>query len=140
MKLFNARIAYFFKYGFFIFVAIMAIGSNSALANSWYQGGTLHEANALMWQKSSQQNKLATCADFIAGLYSKKLLSDDISRKIKSVDDFKPYAAELVKQLDSAFKPEPKKAENEKMFANQTVKSTAMMLMIMMKWVNTNGS
>lgn len=71
---------------------------------------------------------------------AKKILSDDISRKIKSVDDFKPYAAELAKQLDSAFKPEPKKAENEKMFANQTVKSTAMMLMIMMKWVNTNGS
>lgn len=77
---------------------------------------------------------------FIAGLYSKNLLSDDISRKIKSVDDFKPYAAELVKQLDSAFKPEPKKSENEKMFANQTVKSTAMMLMIMMKWINANGS
>jgi hypothetical protein len=140
MKSINARMACFFKYGFFAFVAIMVISSNVAFANSWYQGGTLHEANALTWQKASQQNKLATCADFIAGLYSKNLLSDDISRKIKSVDDFKPYAAELVKQLDSAFKPEPKKSENEKMFANQTVKSTAMMLMIMMKWVNANGS
>lgn len=60
-----------FKYGFFAFVAIMVISSNVAFANSWYQGGTLHEANALTWQKASQQNKLATCADFIAGLYSK---------------------------------------------------------------------
>ncbi|WP_440530343.1 hypothetical protein [Serratia nevei] len=124
----------------YLLVVLLAANSNFALANAWYSGGTLHEANALAWQKATQQNKLATCADFIAGLYSKKLLSDDISREIKSVDDFKPYAAELVKQLDSAFKPEPKKAENEKMFANQTVKSTAMMLMIMMKWVNTNGS
>ncbi|MDI3200632.1 hypothetical protein QK324_21695 [Serratia ureilytica] len=140
MKLINFRMEFFLKYSFFVFVVMMVIGSNTAFANSWYQGGTLHEANALMWQKASQQNKIATCADFIAGLYSKNLLSDDISRKIKSVDDFKPYAAELVKQLDSAFKPEPKKSENEKMFANQTVKSTAMMLMIMMKWVNANGS
>ncbi len=137
MKLFNARIAYFFKYGFFVFVAIMAIGSSSALANSWYQGGTLHEANALTWQKASQQNKLATCADFIAGLYSKELLSPEISSKMKSVDDFKPYASELVKQLDAAFAPEADPVKNKKMFSNQSVKSTAMMIIIMMKWVES---
>lgn len=135
MKEFNVQLAYSFKYGIFIFLAIFAISSNSALANNWYQGGTLHEANALTWQKSTQQNKLATCADFIAGLYSKDLLAPEISGKMKSVDDFKPYASELVKQLDAAFAPESDPVKNKKMFTNQTVKSTAMMLMIMMKWV-----
>ncbi|MGK0684485.1 hypothetical protein ACSFC0_03670 [Serratia marcescens] len=123
-----------------LLVSIFAFSTTSAFATNWYEGGTLHDASAITWQKATQQNKLATCADFVAGLYSKKLLSPEISSNINSVDDFKPYATELVKQLDTAFKPEPKKAEDEKMFANQTVKSTAMMLMIMMKWVNTNGS
>ncbi|MFS7293442.1 hypothetical protein AB6864_24570 [Serratia proteamaculans] len=135
MKGFNTQLSYFFKSVFLLFLAITALSINSAFATDWYQGGTLHEANALTWQKATQQNKLATCADFIAGLYSKDLLTPEISKKMKSVDDFKPYASELVKQLDAAFAPESDPTQNKKMFTNQTVKSTAMMLMIMMKWV-----
>ncbi|HEY3983180.1 hypothetical protein [Cedecea sp.] len=135
MKGFNTQLSYFLKSIFILFFAILALSTNSAFAKDWYQGGTLHEANALTWQKATQQNKLATCADFIAGLYSKDLLAPEISEKMKSVEDFKPYASELVKQLDAAFAPESDPAQNKKMFTNQTVKSTAMMLMIMMKWV-----
>ncbi|HGM5299650.1 hypothetical protein ACMFFK_09670 [Serratia marcescens] len=137
MKLFNVQIESFFKYGVFLFAAIIAINSSAAHADNWYQGGTLHNANALTWQKASQKDKLATCADFIAGLYSKELLSPEISSKMKSVDDFKPYASELVKQLDAAFAPETDPVKNKKMFSNQSVKSTAMMIIIMMKWVES---
>lgn len=135
MKGFNTQLSYFFKSVLLLFLATLAINANNAFAKNWYQGGTLHEANALSWQKATQQDKLATCADFIAGLYSKDLLAPEISEKMKSVDDFKPYASELVKQIDAAFSPESDSAKNKRMFANQTVKSTAMMLMIMMKWV-----
>ncbi|WP_239663949.1 hypothetical protein [Serratia marcescens] len=135
MKGLNTHLVFLFKNVIFIFIALLVFGANSAQAKGWYQGGTLHEANALTWQKATQQDKLATCADFIAGLYSKDLLAPEISEKMKSVDDFKPYASELVKQLDAAFAPESDPAQNKKMFTNQTVKSTAMMLMIMMKWV-----
>lgn len=135
MKGFNTQLSYLFKSVFILFLAILAINANSAFAKDWYQGGTLHEANAISWQKATQQDKLATCADFIAGMYSKDLLVPEISEKMKSVNDFKPYASELVKQLDAAFAPESDPAKNKMMFTNQTVKSTAMMLMIMMKWV-----
>ncbi|HDG4082616.1 TPA: hypothetical protein PCU81_002422 [Staphylococcus aureus] len=135
MKGFNTHLALLFKNVIFIFMALLVFSANSVQAKGWYQGGTLHEANALTWQKATQQDKLATCADFIAGLYSKDLLVPEISEKMKSIDDFKPYASELVKQLDAAFVPESDPAQNKKMFTNQTVKSTAMMLMIMMKWV-----
>ncbi|MET5232298.1 hypothetical protein WHX03_17100 [Serratia marcescens] len=137
MKLFNVKICSLFKYGIFLLAAILAINSSAANADNWYQGGTLHDANALVWQKASPKDKLATCADFIAGLYSKNLLSAEISNKMKSVDDFKPYASELVKQLDAAFAPEADSAKNKKMFSNQSVKSTAMMIIIMMKWVES---
>lgn len=109
--------------------------TNTAFAEKWFEGGNLHNANALTWQKATPENKLATCADFIAGLYSKELLAPEINRKIKSVDDFEPYASELAKQIDDAFTPESDPAKNKEMFTNQSVKSTAMMLMIMMQWV-----
>lgn len=114
---------------------IFALFTNNAFAENWYAGGTLHEANALTWQTATPENKLATCADFIAGVYSKELLAPEINRKIKSVNDFKPYASELAKQLDDAFTPESDPIQNKEIFTNQSVKSTAMMLMIMMKWV-----
>lgn len=136
MKGFSIQLSRFFKLIAFLFTVFLVFNTNTAFASNWYQGGTLHEASALTWQKATPQNKLATCADFIAGLYSKELLVPEISGKMKSVDDFKPYAAELVKQLDAAFSPESDPAKNKEMFSNQTVKSTAMMLMIMMKWVN----
>ncbi|HHQ6631954.1 TPA: hypothetical protein ACSTL1_003454 [Serratia fonticola] len=132
MKGLKTQLSYFFKGAILL---ILVINANSAFAKDWYQGGTLHEANALTWQKATNQDKLATCADFIAGLYSKDLLAPEISEKVKSVDDFKPYASELMKQLDSAFSPESDLEKNKKMFTNQTIKSTAMMLMNMMKWV-----
>lgn len=34
----------------------------------WYEGGTLHKSKISNWKKATDRNKLATCADFIAGL------------------------------------------------------------------------
>lgn len=35
-------------------------------SNNWYAGGTLHKSTILEWKKATEQNKLATCADFMA--------------------------------------------------------------------------
>lgn len=37
----------------------------STAAKRWYEGGSLHKADGKIWEKASDQNKLATCADFI---------------------------------------------------------------------------
>lgn len=42
--------------------------SSNTKTQKWYIGGTLHQADTLTWQASNDRNKLATCADFIAGL------------------------------------------------------------------------
>ena len=31
---------------------------------TWYKGGTLHKANGTQWEKATDHDKLATCADF----------------------------------------------------------------------------
>jgi hypothetical protein len=34
--------------------------------NAWHEGGTLHKDNGAAWATATYQNKLATCADFVA--------------------------------------------------------------------------
>ncbi|AJC66877.1 hypothetical protein [Dickeya zeae] len=125
---------------FYFFAAILLglVFVSTAQATSWYQGGTLHNATALEWQKASRDNKVATCADILASMYEKKRLAPSIVSSLKSIDDFKPYALKLADQLDQAFKPDPNVAKNKKLFANQTVSETAAMLLILMKWTNIN--
>jgi hypothetical protein len=101
----------------------------------WYQGGTLHRKTALDWQNASSANKLATCADFVAGMWDKGKLKPSITRTISAVDDFRPYAQQLVGCLDAAFKPWPDPEENRRLFANQTVASFAAMGMVTMGWM-----
>ncbi len=36
----------------------------TANTRQWYEGGTLHQAKIADWRKSTDENKLATCADF----------------------------------------------------------------------------
>ena len=42
--------------------------TSASYSNSlnWYEGGTLHNATIAQWKVSTDQNKLATCVDFIA--------------------------------------------------------------------------
>ena len=34
--------------------------------DQWYAGGTLHKSTLQIWNSSTKENKLATCADFVA--------------------------------------------------------------------------
>jgi hypothetical protein len=42
----------------------------------WYEGGNLHKSQIREWKNATEENKLATCADFIA--YIDKEVSMDI--------------------------------------------------------------
>lgn len=105
-----------------------------AQAAEWYEGGTLHKANALQWQKASDADKLATCSDLVAAMYTSKSFKPELQRTIKEIDDLKPLAEELVKALDKAFQKDPDVKNNAKIFTNQKVADTAAMLMLLMGW------
>lgn len=98
---------------------------------NWYEGGTLHSSNALEWQKASYKNKLASSADFLATTWKKNKLKP----KIGSIDDLKPLAEQLVKDLDAAFKPDADAEINKQLFTNQGTASTAVMLMMLNGWL-----
>ena|SRR5690625_2908133 len=104
-------------------------------AQVWYEGGNLHQKGALDWQEATYNNKLATAGDFVAAAFNNGSLSDQLAASIKTVDDIKPLAVELVKQLDDAFLAMPDARKNRSTYANQRVDSSAAMLMIMMGWL-----
>ena len=108
--------------------------TSSTPATEWYSGGTLHNKSALEWETASPRDKLATCADFVTGMWQNGDLKPSIANSLSTVDDVRPYAQELVDCLDAAFKPDPDPEQNRKMFANQTVSSFAAMGVVTMGW------
>jgi len=90
----------------------------------WYEGGTLHKATAIEWQNATIENKLATCADFAATMYQKKLLKEELSSKVNGVDSIRPIAQALVEFLDATFKKEEDPVKNDQRFANSKVDET----------------
>lgn len=101
----------------------------------WYEGGTLHQANALQWQVATHRDKLATAADFLTSLWTKHSFKPQIQTRISSVDDLKPLAVEMVKFLDSATEPEADPQKNKQLYVNQKVSSMASMGLILMGWM-----
>src|SRR5205807_5123667 len=82
------------------FLAPTATAQQGRSAKKWYEGGMLHKKSALDWQRADAADKLATCGDFIAGMWDRKEFRPDIQKSIKSLDDMKPYAEKLVVFLD----------------------------------------
>lgn len=103
---------------------------------AWYEGGNLHNAGALDWQQATFENKLATCADFIAGLSEGGEFNAKTSSRISGRESLKPLARDLVKALDKAFAPAADAAENAQIYANQGVVDGAVMAMVTMGWMD----
>ena len=123
------------KYVFLLFIGMLLMSVNAdAKAKNWYEGGNLHQANALAWQTASYNNKLATCADFMTIMWTKKMLKQSILSRINSVNDLRPFAEQLVSNLDDAFKKDPDPAKNRRIFANQKVTETVSLLVVMLGW------
>lgn len=81
-----------------IFIVLIVIGFIGSLAegptkrsaistpslqakNKWYEGGTLHDANAAEWNASTPRNRLATTADFLANA---KVAKDMAELRVRS--------------------------------------------------------
>ncbi len=82
-----------------IIVVLLTLSANvfaDVFADNWFNGGTLHQANFILWENSSYENKLATCGDWLSVTTWKG--------KLKTYSDFdllKIQADILVKALDS---------------------------------------
>ena len=83
-----------------IFLFIFLNNVNAQKTLNWYEGGTLHKSKISEWKDSTDRNKLATCADFMASrdnTVSMKILKrrsmdlknciDEATRGLKSTND-----------------------------------------------------
>lgn len=100
----------------------------------WYEGGTLHKARIRDWMRADYRNKLATCADFVAAQWQSENLKPSLQANIKTVDDIRPYAEELVTYIDVATAPEPG-TNYEYAIANWRVARMATVGMKTMGWM-----
>ncbi|RUR27716.1 hypothetical protein [Vreelandella nanhaiensis] len=120
----------------FLFIAAWAFVFSMAAQANWYEGGTLHEASALEWQQATDGNKLATAGDLFAVLMQNGYITSSITSQIKGVSDLRRFSQELANQLDDAFQPDPDPEENRRLFANQKVNESAVLIMTMMGWID----
>ena len=89
----------------------------------WMKNGTLHESTISDWKKSTDENKLATCADFSANLKNAE------NQKYKTVSEMKDDAVNLKACIEEAV--------NGGDYAdNMKVKEVAVMCHIIMKSTN----
>ena len=120
-------------------LSILSMGglrAESAWAgHAWYEGGTLHTETALAWQQATAANKLATSADFVTKAYAQKMLKPEIQASFRTIDDFRPYAKELMLYLDAATKPDPDAAKNRKIFGKQRISELAVVGMLQLGWI-----
>lgn len=65
---------------------------------NWYSGGTLHSASIEQWKNATEDNKLATCADFVARL--KEIKGDTYT----NLDQMKRDATEMKDCINEAVK------------------------------------
>ena len=86
----------FISIGTAIATALLFIAPLPSIAGHWYVGGTLYDATAGEWQKSSYENKLATAANWT--LMDPNIRK--ISYKSSSMETVRPYAIELVACVD----------------------------------------
>lgn len=112
---------------------VVFLWAQLAVAAEWYEGGTLHKANALEWQQATQENKLATVGDFVAKVYNSGKFKPEVQDAIKNqgIPALKIVSEAVVKEMDIAFAPEADSEANTKMFTNQKVADTAIMIMVM---------
>lgn len=98
----------------FTFLAVLA---SQALAAQWYEGGTLHRASGRVWQQASQEDRLATSADFAATV---------LQGQVSTLERLKPYAVKLRGCIT--------RATEEEGAGSQKVSEIAAACVILMEW------
>jgi hypothetical protein len=67
-------------------------------------------------------------------MWADKSFKPTIQNRISSVDDYKPWAEQLVIFIDNATRAHEDPVRNHQMFVNQKVAEIATMGFIMMEW------
>lgn len=62
------KVIYFLSLSILTLTASCGGGQTETPKDEWYAGGTLHKSNLQTWNSSTEKNKLATCADFVANV------------------------------------------------------------------------
>ena len=82
----------------FIFITIFLSCEQKKNENDWMIGGTLHGSKVSEWKTADEQNKLATCADFVSKLKKNK------GEKYASIEEMKTDAIDMKACIDEAIK------------------------------------
>lgn len=101
---------------------------------AWYEGGTLHAKTGRDWRAASYHNKLATCTDFIAMMWQKKKLEPSMQERIKSIEDIRPFANQLVAALNTTFTDKRVNNELDDVIGGQKISSCAVIYFVTMGW------
>lgn len=99
--------------------------TQAVMAAEWYEGGTLHKANALEWQQATEANKLATVSDFLANAYKGGLLTDRATAVLTEagLPAFKQISEALVKEVNAVLALEKQNPKNNEFVAKQDIAS-----------------
>jgi hypothetical protein len=62
------KVIYFLSLSILTLTASCGGGQAETPKDEWYAGGTLHKSSLQTWNSSTEKNKLATCADFVANV------------------------------------------------------------------------
>lgn len=77
-------------------------GGRQQTGKQWYEGGTLHDKTAADWHAATPEDRLATCGDFVATAWEKKMLTPQMTEGIRGMEDMKPLAKQLAESIDKA--------------------------------------
>jgi hypothetical protein len=62
------KVIYFLSITILTSTASCGGGQTETPKDKWYAGGTMHKSSLQTWNSSTEKNKLATCADFVANV------------------------------------------------------------------------
>ena len=67
--------------------------------NEWCKGGNLHKAKISEWKKATHENKLATCADFMATV-DNSISMDELKNRSNNLESCIDEATRDIKKTD----------------------------------------
>ena len=105
--------------------------SISAPEKKWYEGGNLHNATVKQWRLASQQNKLATCADFIMNGITKGVLNFTLQQVYS---DFEGVMKQRAQELLLCINAYVDGSDRSSAVENQKVAEVAALACIMLGW------
>lgn len=80
----------------FLTIAVISCSGGNEKEIEWTKNGTLHELTISQWKQSTEANKLATCADFVANLKNAE------NQKYTSMSDMKNDAITMKTCIEEA--------------------------------------